>query len=367
MKRSLISLLVLTAFLLVALSSCSKPTEPNQVSKPKFSLSGGTYEGSQLVSITCETPLVTIYYTLDGTNPNSSSAVYSSPISIPETSSLKARAARVGWSDSKISSVSYTITQAPIPANFILVEGGTFNNGTSNVTVSSFYMDKYELTQADYQAVMGTWDPDPDGEGDYGVGSDYPVYYVSWFDAIEYCNRRSMQEGLNPCYSYSSYGANPDSWPSGWNTNSNNHSNVSCNWNATGYRLPTEAEWEFAARGGNQTHNYPYSGSNDINAVAWHYDNSWLNSHTVGTRAANELGLYDMSGNVWEWNWDVYGHDYPSGAQTNPHGDTGGSKHVRRGGGWHNVANGCTVSVRDYGNATSGDYDIGFRVSRVSP
>lgn len=249
----------------------------------------------------------------------------------------------------------------PIPSNFVFVEGGTFNNGTSDVTLSSFYIDKYELTQADYQAVMGT-----NPATAYGVGSTYPVYYVSWFNAIEYCNRRSLQEGLTPCYSYGTYGTNPDSWPTGWNTNYLNHTNVSCNWTANGYRLPTEMEWQFAARGGNQTHNYTYSGSNDLNAVGWYWDNSGSTTHAVGTKAANELGTFDMSGNVWEWVWDIYG-SYPGGAQTDPHGATSGSNRVLRGGGWHNDADYCTVSSRVNYNATGTGHDVGFRLVRVSP
>ena len=239
----------------------------------------------------------------------------------------------------------------PMPENFVFVEGGTFHNGTSNVTISSFYIDKYELTQAEYQAVMGTWNSDPFGWGACGVGNNYPVYYVSWFNAIEYCNRRSIQEGLTPCYSYSTYGTNPDDWPSGWNTNSNNHTNVSCNWTANGYRLPSEAEWEYAARGGLQTHGYTYSGSNDINAVAWYWNNSSDGTKNVGTKAANELGIYDLSGNVWEWCWDVFS----------------GSNRVRRGGCCSDVADYCTVSFRNGSNATLSVSNIGFRCVRVSP
>jgi formylglycine-generating enzyme required for sulfatase activity len=245
----------------------------------------------------------------------------------------------------------------PLPENFVLVEGGTFNNGTSDVTISSFGIDKYELTQAGYLAVMGT---NPSNF----TGTNRPVECVSWFDAIEYCNRRSMQEGLNPCYSYGTFGTDPDAWPSGWNTSDGNHTNVSCDWTANGYRLPTEMEWMFAARGGNQSHNYTYSGSNDINAVGWYRNNSGSTTHTVGTKAANELGIFDMTGNVWEWVWDIYG-DYPGDAQTDPHGATSGSNRVYRGGSWGSSAIHCTVSNRDNHNAPYTNYYIGFRCIRI--
>ena len=247
------------------------------------------------------------------------------------------------------------------PVGFITVTGGTFNNGTSDVTLSSFYMDKYEITQAEYQAVMGV-----NPASGYGVGSNYPVYYVSWFNAIEYSNRRSLQEGLTPCYSYSTYGTNPDNWPAGWNSSNTNHTNVNCNWTANGYRLPTEMEWMFAAKGGNQSQGYTYSGSNTIGDVAWYSSNSGNTTHTVGTKAANEQGIFDMSGNVWEWNWDIYG-SYPSGSQNNPTGANSGSSRVLRGGSWFNNAITCTVSYRSNPYATGSSGNIGFRCVRVSP
>lgn len=243
---------------------------------------------------------------------------------------------------------------------FVFVQGGSFNNGTSDVTVSSLYMDKYELTQASYRAVMGT------NPSQFSGNPNRPVEQVSWFNAIKYCNRRSMQEGLTPCYSYSTYGTDPATWPAGWNTSNANNTNVSCNWTANGYRLPTEMEWQFAAKGGNQTHDYTYSGSNDINAVAWYISNSSSTTHTVGTKTANELGIFDMSGNVWEWVWDIHG-DYPSGAQTDPHGAASGSYRVIRGGCWGDDAPDCPVSYRLINNATHGYNFIGFRLVRVSP
>ncbi len=252
-----------------------------------------------------------------------------------------------------------TFTQGTTPDQMILVPGGTFNNYTSDVTVSSFYMDKYELTQTAYQVVMGT------NPSYYPNVTNGPVEQVSWFNAIEYCNRRSINEGLTPCYSYSTYGTNPATWPAGWNTDYLNHTNVSCNWTANGYRLPTEAEWEFAARGGNQTHNYTYSGSNTIGDVAWYWDNSGSTTHTVGTKTANELGLFDMSGNVWEWNWDIYG-SYPSSAQTNPHGAVSGPTRILRGGCWNNDVDGCPVFGRGGNSATSSYNNFGFRVCRNS-
>jgi len=242
---------------------------------------------------------------------------------------------------------------------FIYVEGGSFNNGRSDVWISSFYIHQYELSQAEYQTVMGT------NPSHFRGKLNRPVERVSWYDAIEYCNRRSIREGLTPCYRYGNYGTDPDSWPSGWDEDDNNHTLVTCSWTANGYRLPTEAEWEFAARGGKLTHNYSYSGSNTIGDVAWYSENSRSRSHEVGTKQANELGIYDMSGNVWEWCWDILDY-YLSGTQTNPKGVDSGSYRVLRGGDWDYDAVTCTVSTRGSNCTTVNGSNVGFRVVRNS-
>ena len=145
------------------------------------------------------------------------------------------------------------------------------------------------------------------------------MYYVSWLEAVEYCNKRSQREGLTSAYTISGSG---------------NNRTVTWNRSANGYRLPTEAEWEYAARGGNGSPgNYTYSGSNNADEVAWHSGNSGSKTQNVGSKKSNGLGLYDMSGNVYEWCWDWYG-SYSSVAQTDPTGASSGSYRVGRGGSW---------------------------------
>jgi len=223
-------------------------------------------------------------------------------------------------------------------------------------------MGKYEVTQAEYAQYM---QPGSNWTSYNGLGDNYPAYYVSWYAILKYCNLRSMAEGLTPVYSISGstdpadWGAVPTSSNSTWNA-------AICNWSANGYRLPTEAEWEYAARGATNTPDYLYSGSDDVGAVAWYSGNSGSTSHQVGSKGPNALGLYDMSGNVWEWCWDWYG-SYSSGAQNNPTGPASGSYRVQRGGSWHHYALYCTVSYRLNGVATLTFNSIGFRILRLSP
>ena len=223
-----------------------------------------------------------------------------------------------------------TITIKGVQFKMVRVEGGTFQMGATSeqgsdayddeypvhsVTLSDYYIGQTEVTQELWEAVMGS---NPSYfEGD----NQYPVENVSWNDCQEFIEKLNRLTGKN-------------------------------------FRLPTEAEWEYAARGGNKSKGYKYSGSNDADAVAWYYDNSGSKTHPVATKQSNELGLYDMSGNVWEWCQDWYGK-YSSHSQSNPKGANTGSIRVLRGGSWFFKARSVRVSNRiintpDYRNTNDG-------------
>jgi formylglycine-generating enzyme len=183
------------------------------------------------------------------------------------------------------------------------------------------------------------------------------VEKVSWYEAIEYCNKRSASEGLKPAYTIDKSKRDPN------NSNANDKQKFIVTWNAQadGYRLPTEAEWEYAARGGQLSKNTVFSGSNQAQDVAWFSVNS---SMPAGQKQANELGIYDMSGNVWEWCWDWYGA-YDPKATNNPKGPNWGAKRVIRGGGWTNPEQDMRVCNRsDTTYEFAGDINLGFRVVR---
>ena len=237
----------------------------------------------------------------------------------------------------------------------IFVQGGTFQMGSNDgesdekpihsVTVSDFYIGKYEVTQKEWQDIMGN---NPSN----WKGDNLPVEKVSWYDAVEFCNKKSEKEGLQKCYSGSG-------------------KNITCDFTKNGYRLPTEAEWEYAARGGTESENANsrlYSGSNNIGDVAWYSSNSGSKTHQVGTKQANELGIHDMSGNVWEWCWDWYDKNYYSSSPgSNPRGPNSGEYSVLRGGSWFNYDYYCRVANRVRINrAGSSGYYYGMRISRTA-
>ena len=233
----------------------------------------------------------------------------------------------------KVVANSGRFTVRGVSFEMVRVEGGTFRMGATSeqeddadsdekpvhsVTLSSYYIGKTEVTQALWQAVMGS---NPSNF----KGADLPVECVSWDDCQEFIRKLNSMTGQN-------------------------------------FRLPTEAEWEFAARGGNKSLGYKYSGSNMLSNVAWFYDNSSSKTHPVGTKAPNELGIYDMSGNVWEWCSDYWG-DYSSSSQYNPTGPNSGSLRVYRGGCWYYDARNCRVSYRSFSYPTSRSIFLGLRLA----
>jgi len=252
---------------------------------------------------------------------------------------------------------SNVATVGVISVEMVWINSGTFTMGSPtneanrgsdetqhDVTISKgFNMGKYEVTQELYQAVMGvnpsifTSNP-ATGE----VQERRPVESVTWYDAVEFCNKLSEMEGLTKAYKI--IGAT-----------------VTVNWETNGYRLPTEAEWEYACRAGMTT---AYNTGDTISDnTGWYTNNSNSRTHEVGKKSANAWGLYDMQGNVWEWCWDWYG-SYASESQTDPRGAASGSSRVLRGGGWDNFGQLLRSAFRDYNNPDiRGDND-GFRLLR---
>lgn len=275
-----------------------------------------------------------------------------------------------------------TTKPSATPAKMILVPGGSFTMGdatgegfsderpTHTVTLNSFFIGKYEVTQAEFSKYM---QPDHPWEAHFGRGDNFPAYNVSWYSIIKYCNLRSMAEKLTPCYTINR-STDPADWgPVPTDDNNPTWDAVTCDFSANGYRLPTEAEWEYAARARTNDPDYLYSGSNDIEAVAWYYDeedddddlSNW-GSHPVGKKAPNGLGIYDMSGNLEEWCWDWYDWDYYEvSPQNNPTGPTTGDSRVIRGGSWGDDPEFCRVPFRwdDY-PYDFGYYTVGFRLCR---
>ena len=285
----------------------------------------------------------------------------------------------------KTASYTLTVTTA-IPEGFVKVAGTTIAGTetwtpTSNVLVSGrsltipdLYVCDHEVTQAEYEAYCKYGSDSPSDT--YGKGDSYPAYFVSWCDAIVYCNLRSMAENLTPVYAIGEE-RDPSKWTDivsettdgvtkycGPNSTNATWDGMTFDSTANGYRLPTEAEWEYIAReaGASDT---TYSGSNTIGDVAWYGSNSDSKTHEVKGKNANSLGIYDMSGNVWEWCWDWYSSSIL--ISTDAAGAASGSGRVTRGGSRLNFADYCTVSIRACDTPNNrGNFLLGFRVVRSS-
>ena len=297
---------------------------------------------------------------------------------------------------------------------FVFVEGGTVVGSSDynqyyagvfpagrTVTLSSFYMSDHELTQDEYETYCCYTLSAPSSSR--GVGTDYPVYFVSWYDAIVFCNLKSMAEDLTPCYALSGE-TDPKKWTGiktsngkyccSYTESNSTWDSITCNMTANGYRLPTEVEWEYAARGGQKTYvtdefayyfagatttNYSSESNSDLDSVGWYKYNICNNgvtgieassgsigygTHEVKQKLPNALGLYDMSGNVYEWCWDWFSDSVDTGSVIDPCGASSGSGRVIRGGSWYNPANYSSVSGR-FRSDTFGHYgNYGFRLVR---
>jgi formylglycine-generating enzyme required for sulfatase activity len=199
--------------------------------------------------------------------------------------------------------------------------GGDDERPVHQVTVSDFSIGKYEVTQAQWRILMGS------NSSNFSGCDQCPVEQVSWDDVQQFITTLNSKTGKK-------------------------------------YRLPTEAEWEYAARGGSQSRGYTYSGSNDIGSVAWYTENSGGKTHSVGQKQQNELGLYDMTGNVWEWCSDWSGPYSPS-TEVNPSGAVYGLYRINRGGSWYDFPQDCHVAERSGNNPDFRDYSLGFRLVLV--
>jgi formylglycine-generating enzyme required for sulfatase activity len=267
-----------------------------------------------------------------------------------------------------------------IPENMVVVKGGKlqrkyhrfFKTIEQIIKVNSYIIGKYLVTQQEYEEIMGNNPSSCKKEkvinkGFLGIDRKiekitepkHPVENVSWYDAVEFCNKKSLIEGLTPCYTINKNRKDSNNK----STIDNLKWTVTCNFNANGYRLPTDAEWEYTARGGIKSKGYKYSGSNSIEEVAWSTSNSKQKTHKVGSLQLNELGIYDMSGNVWEWCWNWFDTEYyKKKLQNNQTRPVYGKNRVRRGGSFFSDANNCDIGNFSYSSPHLKFNTVGFRI-----
>ena len=293
----------------------------------------------------------------------------------------------------RYASTDFTVTEAPVVGeDMVRIAGGTFQMGDSfnegwsserpvhTVSVSSFYIGRHEVTKALWDEVYA-WavgNAYSFGNAGSGKGTQHPVHTVNWWDMVKWCNARSEKEGLTPCY-YTSSGKTAV-----YRTGQMDLRNDWVRWDAEGYRLPTEAEWEYAARGGLAGKRFPWGDTithelaNYYSSSSYSYDVSSTRGYhpdyddggtpytsPVGSFPDNDYGLYDMAGNVWEWCWDWYG-SYTSASQTDPSGPVSGSYRVFRGGSWLHYADYCRCAGRSVSYPATSIFYVGFRLVRAA-
>jgi formylglycine-generating enzyme required for sulfatase activity len=300
--------------------------------------------------------------------------------------------AGVDWNKQYTTAMRFKVSADDLiaPAGFSTIPAGSFQmgdalDGLSNapirtVTVSAFYMGRNLVTKADWDTVR-TWGLTHGytnlavGNGTYASkGATHPVHSITWYDMVKWCNAKSEKEGLTPCYTVT-----------GAVVRTTNNDGVDCNWAANGYRLPTEAEWEKAARGGLSGKRFPWGDSISQSKANYYgyptsytYDDGPAGNNPIGSIGgtspatspvgsfpANGYGLYDMAGNVLEWCWDWFGF-YAAGAQTDPRGAASGAGRVVRGGSWFGYADRCRAASRDFFPSDSDNFNYGFRLARSS-
>ena len=250
-------------------------------------------------------------------------------------------------------------TRSAIQSRMTAIPAGSVAmNANFTVNLSSFKMCKYQVTQAQYEAVMGNNPSHFHGgsgrevaEGE--VQGKRPVENITWFDAIEFCNKLSLLEGFTLVYTIT--GRTPE------NGYPITNATVTADFSKNGYRIPTEAQWEYACRAGTTTTWVHGSIEAGLENYAWYSVNSNNKTHETGKKTANAFGLYDMHGNVWEWCWDFFG-GFPNGTETDYRGPVSGSAHIDRGGSWNETATRTGSSYRDARNFNISDNSLGFRL-----
>ncbi len=283
-------------------------------------------------------------------------AAVSTFVSFSQTMMVQTSNGNKSYNVSDISSITFGKMSPSGNIEMALIAAGLFNMGSTNGSLDEkpvhtvsiqrqYFMSKYLITQKQYKELIGS------NPSVFSGNDNNPVEAVNWFEAVQFCNLLSKKEGLQQCYTSQSGGAIWD-----------------CDFTKNGYRLPTEAEWEYACRAGTSTDYYSGSTWKDLDRAGWFARNAMQSTQPVGQKVPNNFGLYDMHGDVWEWCWDWY-DSYSAAASADPTGPSSGSERVLRGGSWDDDAPGCRSASRDWSDPNNrfsiSNTSVGFRIVRT--